>query len=233
MSDIATKLTTIAENIPKVYAAGKDYMWDIIQQKGERTNYASAFVYWNVDYVRPKYKVVPTHQFSSNQTFNSSKIKKVEAEYFDFSQKAFYNGSNAGVYYMFNACTLLEEIEDIKMPLVPNYSYAFAYCYKLHTIGFPLKCDETTTWSNTFTNCSALQNVTIDGKIGQKSFNVSTCKKLTKASLLSILKALSLDITATTTITFSTVHQITLETDEDCKPYYEAAKAAGWSFVFA
>ena len=232
MDNLATKLTTITENIPKVYEAGKDYIWEVVQQKGNRTDYGMAFTMWDIEYVRPKYKVIPTADYSGNQTFAKSTIKKVEKEYFDFSQKPRTTYSQSGWYYTFSTCKNLEEIEDIGMQAMVNCTNTFAWCGKLHTIEV-LRCDENTTWSNTFNSCSSLQNITIDGKIGQKSFNVSACKKLTKASLLSILKALSLDITATTTITFSTVHQTTLETDVDCKPYYDAAKAAGWSFAFA
>lgn len=229
---IADKLTTIAENTSKVYEAGKDYIWEVVQQKGARTDYSYAFVQWDIDYIRPKYKVIPTHEYSTNQTFNKCKAKKIEAEYFDFSQKKYSTNSNAGCYYMFTTCSNLEEIEDIKLPLVPNYIYTFAWSNKLHTIGFPLKCDETTTWNNAFTQCYALENIEIEGVIGQ-NINVKDCKKLTKDSLLSILKTLSLNLTATKTITFSTVHQTTIETDPDCKPYYDAAKAVGWSFAFA
>ena len=45
---IAEKLTLAAENVPKVYEAGKqaehDRFWDDIQQFGERKNYENAFV---------------------------------------------------------------------------------------------------------------------------------------------------------------------------------------------
>lgn len=239
--NIEEKLQTITDNMPRIFDYGKsegikegrDYMWEVVQQGGNRKDYTCAFYLWDIEYIRPKYKVTPTEIYSLNQTFTKSKVKKVEKEYYDFSQKTYSANTNAGVYYTFSTCSNLEEIEDIGIPLVPNYIYAFGWCSKLHTIGSPLKCDETTSWNGAFESCANLQNFTIDGKIGVKNFNVKWSKKLTKDTILSVLKALSLDITATTTVTFSTVHQTTIETDPDCKPYYDAAKAAGWSFVYA
>lgn len=196
---IAEKFEVIAD---EVYEKGKDYIWEVVQQKGNRPDYSYAFIYWDIDYIRPKYKVIPTHEYSTNQTFTKSKIKKVEKEYFDFSQKTHSTNSQAGCYYMFSTCTNLEEIEDIKMPLVPNYTYAFAWSDKLHTIGFPLKCDETTAWGNAFTRCSALKNIEIEGVIGKSGFNVSACTKLSGESIVSIIEALS-TTTSGLTVTLS------------------------------
>ena len=226
---IAEKFEVIAD---EVYAKGKEYIWEVVQQGGARTDYAYAFTMWDIDYIRPKYKVIPTGVGTGNQTFAKSKIKKIEKEYFDFSQKPRGANQSQGWYYMFSACSNLEVIEDIGMQPDFGYVYTYPYSYKLHTIEV-IRSDENTTWNNAFLDTIGLMNITIEGKIGQKGFNVKSCKKLTKASLLSILKALSLDITTTTTITFSTIHQSIIETDTDCKPYWEAAKNAGWSFVYA
>lgn len=226
---IAKKFEVIAD---EVYEKGKEYIWEVVQQKGNRKDYSYAFAYWATDYIRPKYKVVPTDVASGNQPFCKSKIKKVEKEYFDFSQKPYGTASTNGWYYTFSTCPNLEEIEDIGMQAMINYTYCFAWCGKLHTIAI-LRSNADTSWSYAFESCSSLQNITIEGKIGKKGFNVKWSKKLTKESLLSILKALSLDITETTTITFSTVHQSIIETDPDCESYWEAAKNAGWSFVYA
>lgn len=96
---IADKLTTIAENIPKVYQAGYekgvaeggggggdswyDTFWDAYQENGERQSYSYAFSGsgWNDKTFRPKYKfIAKTRQsfvdmFRLNSgitTFNSS-----------------------------------------------------------------------------------------------------------------------------------------------------------------
>lgn len=196
---------SIAENFEviadAVYEKGKEYIWDVVQQKGSRKDYISAFYMWDIDYIRPKYKVIPTEVNSLNQTFTKSKVKKIEAEYFDFSQKEYSTNSSAGCYYTFSTCSDLEEIEDIGIPLVPNYLYAFAWCQKLHTISSPLKCDENTTWGNAFTQCYALENIEIEGVIGQ-NFGVKDCKKLSGASIVNIFEALS-TTTSGRTVTLS------------------------------
>lgn len=229
---IADKLTTIAENTSKVYEAGKDTLWDIVQQKGNRKDYSYFAFQWGTEYIRPKYKVVPTDVASGNQTFCQCKFKKAEAKYFDFSQKPRGTSNSQGWYYTFSTCTNLKEIEDIGMQADYSYLWTFPWCYNLHTIEV-LRTDENTFWANAFDSCHSLKNLTIEGTIGKSGFNVRWSTKLTKESLLSILKALSLNITETKTITFSTAHQETIETDPDCQPYWQAAKNAGWSFVYA
>ena len=37
-----------------------DAFWDMIQQKGNRADYSYAFLRWGGQYIRPKYKVIPT-----------------------------------------------------------------------------------------------------------------------------------------------------------------------------
>ena len=226
---IAEKFEVIAD---AVYEKGKDTLWDIVQQKGNRKDYSFFAIQWDTEYIRPKYKVVPTDVASGNQMFCKCKFKKAEAKYFDLSQKPRGTSNSQGWYYTFSTCTNLKEIEDIGMQADYSYACTFPWCYNLHTIEV-LRTDENTFWANAFDSCHSLKNLTIEGTIGKNGFNVRWSTELTKESLLSILKALSLDITTTTTITFSTVHQSIIETDSDCKPYWQAAKDAGWSFVYA
>ena len=115
---------------------------------------------------------------------------------------------------------------------------AFAYCTNLVTIEKLIVNENTpmTSWFGNGTDLSStikLENLEIEGKIGQSGFKVSAQKKLTKASILSILKALSLNITETKTITFSTVHQSVIESDAQCLEQYNLAISAGWSIVYA
>ena len=53
-----------------------------------------------------------------------------------------------------------------------------------------------------FTNCFQLQNLTIEGIIGQNGFNVQWSTKLSKASITSIINALS-ETTSGLTVTLS------------------------------
>lgn len=50
--------------------------------------------------------------------------------------------------------------------------------------------DNNTTFNSSFTNCSNLEKLIIDGTIGQNGFNVQWSKKITHESLMSIINAL-------------------------------------------
>ena len=209
---ISEKLTTVAENIPKVYEAGKKAensdFWDIIQNSGKRDNYNSAFKYWSCEYIRPKYKVIAKHMDSAGQTFsNCLKLKKVEKAYFDFSQKPTGSTTTTGYYYTFSYCSELEEVEDIGLIPQNNCYYTFTGCRKIHTIT-KLGVNENTKYQNTFTNCTSLVNITIDGTIGQNGFDIHWSTNLSHDSLMSIINALADKTTDT-----GTQWVITLGTD--------------------
>lgn len=189
-----TKTSEYADKVGAVYDAGAkseyDRFWDAYQDSGNRAKYEFGFSQWSAEYIRPKYKIVFSSANDGNQTFSGNKkLKKIEADYFDFSQKPTGTGNTTGYYYTFSYCTNLEEIEDIGLNPQRNYYYTFNNCYKLHTIA-RLGVDENTAFSYTFTNCHELQNLTIDGTIGQNGFNVSYGTKLTHDSLMSIINAL-------------------------------------------
>ena len=227
--DIAEKTLRLKTDFDDVYEAGKkaesDAFWDIFQDGGNRTNYSSAFINWNAQYIRPKYKVVPTHEHGIIQMFNAcKKLKKIESAYFDLSQKPqnFTGNINFGYYYTFNGCSQLEEIEDIGMIAQNHYNYAFAYCYALHTIA-KMGVDANTKFSNTFTSCKELVNLTLEGTIGQNGIDIHWSTKLSADSLKSIITALS---TTTTGLT------ITLPTTAQSN--YEAVYGSGsWTTLVA
>ena len=233
---IAEKFEVIAD---EVYEKGKkdeyDKFWDEIQNYGNRAEYMYAFSRWGSEYIRPKHKVVPTDANSGNQPFSYCRaLKKVESKYFDFSQKVKGTHDQGGWYYTFASCENLEEIEDLNMP--PDYRYhtTYANCKKLHTIAI-VRTDTDTKYTNTFNYCYELKNLTIEGTIGQSGFSVKDCKKLSVASLLSILTALSKEqsIASGKSVTFSTVHQSVIEGDADCLEQLNLAVAAGWTIAYA
>lgn len=212
--------------------------WDTYQDYGNRTSYANGFqgnMGWTKDNFYPKYDIKPVGnaiqllyawEYADKHTMDLSARLKECGVVLDTSQAT--NLTHAFAYVRFATIPPID-----LTGLTANASLLFGDSRTIKTIEKIIMAETTpiaTTW---FRNDIALENLTIEGTIGQSNFNVKDCKKLTKASLLSILKALSLNITATTTITFSTAHQTTIETDPDCKPYYDAAKAAGWSIVYA
>ena len=84
----------------------------------------------------------------------------------------------------------------------------FAYTPNLVTVEkLVLKSDGSQTFTNAFLQCSALQNLVIEGCIGQNGFNVSPANKLTVDSLMSIINALAVLPSGTThTVTLGTTN---------------------------
>lgn len=227
---ISEKLTTIAENQEKVYDAGyekanRDF-WDYVTQKGKRKVYEQAFSYWDCEYIHPPYKIIPDKTSRILSMFNANpSLKKVEKEYFDLSE-AKYDWSNYIGYRMFYNCPNLEIIEDINI-LAGKYDNTFAYCPNLKTIEI-LRVEERSTFYATFFQCYNLQDLTIDGVIGQNGFNVQWSTNLTPVSLRSIIDALkdySEDTSGTQWIvTIGATNYDKLTTEE-----IEKAERKGWT----
>jgi hypothetical protein len=173
---------------------GKSYydeFWDNFQNYGQRDDYNSAFTQSSYEYIRPKHKIAPTEAGGANNTFlYARKLKKIEAEYFDFSQMAYGTYAGASFNYTFCSCDALKEVEDIGLPPTWGYTYTFSWSYSIHTIA-KITVDENTRFDNTFQGCLGLINLTMAGTIGQNGFNVQWSTKLSKASIISIINALS------------------------------------------
>ena len=191
MSDIAEKLTTIAENQQKIYDKGmrdkEDQFWEEVQKGGTRANYIYGFCSWDCEYIRPKYKVVPTstvhHLFLSCQ-----KLKKIEAQYFDLSNVPInYITSSQGISVLANGCFELEEIEDIGLKVGMCYQ-AFSNCYKLKKIA-KITVDEKSTFTDCFKRCDSLEDITFEGVIGQ-NISFADSPLLSDASLENIAQHL-------------------------------------------
>ena len=181
-------------SIAEVYDAGKqaeyDAFWDAVQESGKRTSYVYAFSRWGSEYIRPKYKVVLTAAGSQKHIFYLNKyIKKIEADYFDFSQLPRGTNDNQAFSLSFTDNSKLEEIEDIGLPISYSYELAFAWCTELTKIA-KITVDANTILSNAFVNCFKLKDITFEGEIGN-DINFKWSTKLTKASIESIINHLS------------------------------------------
>ena len=186
------------------FEAGKqaeyDAFWNMIQDHGNRTDYGQAFRNWrsSTEYLRPKYKVVPTASTSAMNTFyNCEGLKKVEAEYFDFSKKARGGHQGYGWYHTFTTCGELEEIEDIGIMPDTDLTNTFQYCTKLKKISM-IRVDVNTVISSTVLgSCPALESVTFDGEIGY-GMDLHWSTKLNRASIESIINHLSDNVSGKT-----------------------------------
>lgn len=200
---IAEKLKTIAENTPKVYASGyskgtaegysqaESDFWDAFQQNGNRTFYEYGFCNTAFEPLRPKHKVVPTSRVICMFEY-LKKTKVIGKAYFDLSkcQITTQSAGTGGYYATFrgNEYSSLEVIEDIGMQ-PGGYYQTFRYQQKLRTIEV-LRVLENTKFDSAFYQCGSLENLTIEGTIGQNNFNVSWSTKLSHDSLMSIITAL-------------------------------------------
>ena len=80
-------------------------------------------------------------------------------------------------------------------------TYLFNNAKNLVTVR-KLIVSESSQYTASFGNCSALENLTIEGVIGQNGFNLQHSTKLSKASITSVINALSAT-TSGLTVTFS------------------------------
>ena len=169
---IAEKLTTVAENVPKVYEAGKkaewDAFWDTYQKLGVSQAYTQAFYTnrWTDENYKPKYPFICTSCAS-----------------------------------MYNSCRISDTLVDIDVSACSDTPYLFGYVSSLVTIR-KLIVSENTMYTSSFVDLKNLENLTIEGEIGQNGFNVQWSKKLSGKSIVSIIEALSSE-TSGLTVTLS------------------------------
>ena len=145
---------------------GKIDFWDWVQDSGKRTYYEYGFYRWNMEYIRPKYKVILTNRGHRMFTNNPS-LKIVEKKYFDLSGITTVNtaGSTSTYSEMFKNCPLLEKIEDIGMPAA-GYYHTFHTCSSLETIE-KLRVNKDCVFNNAFNGCTSLEEISdIEGEIG-------------------------------------------------------------------
>lgn len=202
---IAEKLVTIAENVPKVYDAGKqaeyDRFWDEFQNYGNRTRYCGGFSGggWNKETFKPKYVIRPgTSSTGSAYMFaffncNSNQLLDFReyAHMFDFS-----NLTNA--MYMFQDAAFdhieidLSKCSYIGSTFSEGYFGAGKTTIKLKTSAI------VKTFSDAFTACYKLSNLTfMEGSVIPVSISLSH-SPLSKESITGVINALSSTATGQT-----------------------------------
>lgn len=227
--NIADKLTTIAENEQRVYEAGKqseyDKFWNAIQTAGERTDYEYAFAGygWTGEIFKPKYDMNVSHSLMMFRYSLITDLTNLSIN-IDFSKSR-----TAKQIFEYSA---IKHIGDFNVSGVRDSGETtgmFSNCLMLHTIDkFTVKSDGTSLFTNTFENCPALKNITVEGVIGQNiSFNLSP---LTVASMNSIIAHLK-DYSST-----GGTHTLTLKKDRETMLTAEekaVATGKGWSLVWS
>ena len=169
--------------------------WDAYQQNGARVSYENAFggAGWTDALFNPKYDMQPTNAY---MMFRSSGIKDLSnlSVELDFSK-------TTNMQYMFQWARV-EKIGTFDARGVNNLNNTFTYVVYLHTIEkLILRDDGTNAFTETFTEANALQNITIEGVIGN-TLDMRACKKLSQDSIYSIIRALS-DTASGKSVTFA------------------------------
>lgn len=228
----ALTLDDMAEDIPKVYDAGKqaeyDEFWDMFQKNGSRTDYAYGFYGWDGSKLKPKYNIVltgsansvfrattgvksfPKHLEECGVIVDSSKATTL-SDFFQAStieEISEFDGSSSNTYdYMFSGCPYLKSIRKLK--LKPNPTYGSPYLYMFSSV---------------------LETLIVEGGIGKNGFNVSPCSKLTHESLMSIINCLvdkTTDTSGTTwTVTLGSTNLAKLTDSEKA-----IATQKGWTLA--
>ncbi len=209
---IAQKLITIAENMPKVFEAGKsagnggyeqgfedgkqaeyDAFWDKYQQKGNRTHYGYSFSGhgWNDDTFKPKYDITAKEV---NSMFTYSNITDLEKALGD-KKLIFLEGATGSSVFNYAKNLTIIPVLDITKMYAPGMTMWFSSCTALHTIRKIITV-ETANYDRTFNLCSALVNITFEGVIGN-NISFSGCPLLSDESINNIIGCLK-DLTGQT-----------------------------------
>lgn len=186
---IAEKLITVAENVPKVYEAGKkseyDTFWNRYQNNGKRTNYTFAFggEGWNNKTFKPKY---PITIVNGKYTFSASYMQNWEEVILDTS-----NMTDASFMFQSSYGETIPTIDISKVTSSYGTQYMFGTCYSLVTIEKLIVSENTKYQSSMFTGTKNLENITFEGTIANNNLDLSPCAKLSKESITSVINALS------------------------------------------
>lgn len=214
---IAEKLLTIAENEQRVYdagfkagqsqggggvAEGIKKVWDVFQRDGERTSYANALAYGNftAETFYPTHNIICVgdttklfYNFSYGEPFSLTERLKDCKVTLDTSQSNLLSNAFAWASVFTEIPTI--DLRGLNNRNVTRATDLFNRCTNLVTIE-KIIIEEDIIIQNWFVNNYALENITIEGTIGQNGFDIHWSTKLSKESLLSILGACNIDVTS-------------------------------------
>lgn len=165
---ISDKLVTIAENEQKVYDAGKmterNAFWNIYQNGGKSVSGEYQFYSVRFDDTNfyPIYDMKPTN---AKYMFANSRITKLK-ERLEECKVLLDTSASTNFESAFYYCRspILPEISTIGATTLLN---TFTGTYLVTIEKLILKNDGSQTFTNTFTDCTALTDIAIEGTIGQ------------------------------------------------------------------
>lgn len=185
---------------------GKSYydaFWDAYQKNGKQTSYKSAFAgtCWTTELFKPKYDIIPNGTQTSYMMFYQSNIEGDLVELLKASGVTLDTSKvNGWVSYDFSN-SKFTRLGKIDYSRANTLASAFSASKNLHTID-ELIVGASTSFNGAFNECPALENLKISGTIGQNGLNFKDSPKLSKASITSVMNALS-TTTSGLAVTFS------------------------------
>lgn len=204
MSDmtIADDVLRAKADFDAVYAKGQevgrkaeyDAFWDEYQDNGNRTDYDLAFGGrgWTKDTFKPKYDIVPTTAY---MLFRKSKIGAVDlVEYLEELGVKLDFSKCTGILYAFSFTDFkrVGVIDGRASGSNVTFGNSFDTSTKLETIDkLYLSATKPNFNNDSFRECIALKNLTIDGTIADGGLNLQWSTKLSKASIVNIIGCLS------------------------------------------
>lgn len=214
-----------AETEQQKYEEGKkaeyDAFWDGFQDYGNRIHYHYGFAShfgWNATNFKPKYDIIPVQATYIFYGFKQPSLKPFLDDRglkLDFSKCK-------GMTYAFMASELTE-LGTIDISSAGTViTGVFQGCTNLVTIEKLIMAS--TNKNNMFNDCPNLENLTIEGVIGN-NFVISACTKLTHASLMSIIDHLEPKTSGTFTLTIGSENIAKLTTEE-----LKLIENKGWTY---
>lgn len=233
---------TIAENMPKVYEAGKTSqwhtLWDSLQDKGARVAYGYFFHKWDESAFYPKYDIVIGGSATAGESRSVGAFRQFNpnGKEIDLASRLEECGVRLDTSECRDATYLFMNAKISRLPTIDmsnasaaNMNYTFASVY-LETIDKLIVSASSYFHVSTFQHATNLTNLTIQGTISRNNFNVSYCTLLTHDSLLSILNALkdySTDTSGTTWVVTLGTENLNKLTDEE----KAIATQKGWTIA--
>ena len=202
----------------------EDAFWDAIQQNGTRTSYNRAFCSetWNDDNFKPKYDIRPTANNGFYNCFNFSNIVDLKGV-LERQGVTLDTSQCAGDFNQVFANAKTKRVPTIDASKATTIAQMFISCPIEYVEG--LIVGPSTTYNYAFDNAGNLEHIIFGGTIGQNRLDMSGCHKLNKASIDSIVNALS-DTTSGLSITLSktAVDAISAAEGEDYGDYISSLK---------
>ena len=226
---IAEKLTTVAENVPKVYEAGQksesDRFWDSYLN-GTYFPYRFAGNGWNDTTFNPSKNIAPSGSIEG--MFRQTKIANLKGKLESCGVTLDLSKATAATF-LFGYADALTSVPKINLSSVgSSTTYLFAYASKLQTIE-ELTISETVTFASTsFNGCSALTRLIMAGTLATNGLDLHWSTKLDKESLLSVINVLQdkKSVGGTWTVTFGSTNLAKLTDAEKA-----VATQKGWTLV--